>query len=78
MHYSDEREGRTWKRPGKSVITALLCKINYFKLLNLSSEHCVGALRKRNLLQIKILSAAFENEKLENTYEVEPPSFPFY
>lgn len=43
IHYSvDEREGRrTWQRIGKSIITALFCKFNYFKLLNLSSEHTV-------------------------------------
>lgn len=43
IYYSvDEREGRgTWKRIGKSIITALVSKINYFKLLNLSSEHSV-------------------------------------
>lgn len=41
INYSvDKREERrTWKRIVKNIISALLCKINYFKLLNLSWEH---------------------------------------
>lgn len=41
IHYSEREGRRTWKRVGKSSIAALFCKINYFKLLNLSSEHSV-------------------------------------
>lgn len=36
----DKRKERTtWKRIVKNIISALLCKINHFKLLNLSWEH---------------------------------------
>lgn len=82
FHYLvNEREGkRTWKRVGKSIITALFVKLTISSCLTLAQNTLcwTGALMKKNLLQIKILSAAFENENLENTYKVEPPSLPFY
>lgn len=72
------------EEPGKGQAKVLL--LHWFVKLTISS--CLtsaqntlcwtGALMKRNLLQIKILSAAFKNEKLENTYKVEPPSFHSY
>lgn len=38
----DKRKERTtWKRIVKNIISALLCKINHFKLLNLIWEHSI-------------------------------------